>query len=487
MTSARDRPHKYADDGFELLPISTRSGPRTLRVTRWSPEMERVLRESGVQRVLVDRSWEHRGTSLAFLGKFAEQIRCVEVSSQTVTDLSHLEALTHLEQLILECPVDSLDFTKLPELTKCVLAHPATLGNVHESRSLRDLALFDLKVADLAQVKGITQLRRLYLNHLASLATLGGIDALPLEEVHLIDLTRLRSIAPLTALRNVRAITVAGCRRVADFARVGELGSLERLTITSGPRLQSFQFLAGLGNLEELGIWNTPVEETGGSLASLQGLRKLRVLKLLSTKGRIIDVPVVGRIPSLEILFLDGAGELASLTFLRGLRLLREFALSRTEIGDGDLGVLLALPNLERVHSMSPQHSHYSHTLEQIDAALQARHPQRRPLADPNAGEAISGVFDRLTARGVPRERDHTHALEIVAQQREAELVQQFGSWESLVDAVIDILIARREEKGLSDKFEEIITVAGKQVTVTGRMVRGKPRVEMIQFLTGDA
>jgi hypothetical protein len=299
----------------------------------------------------------------------------------------------------------------------------------------------------------------------------------------MVDLTRLRSLDPATALRGLRALNVTGCRRIMDLPAIQSLQSLETLSIFGGPQMRSLQFLGGLTRLRELGIWNTQI---GGeaSLSSLKGLPHLRVLKLISVGTKVRDIQAVGQVPTLEVLFLDRGPPLPSLAFLQGLKSLRELAISRTEIGDGNLQVLLELPRLERIHRLSPHRKHYSHRLEELDPVLHARHPDRPSGPQPNTmQETVDRLLDRAAGDA---QRSSSHMESALADSIRKELIAHFGSWDDLFDAVASELKTVAKEKRFKDRFSECITLAGRDITVMGRMVRGRASIEMIRFTQDD-
>ena len=442
-----------------------------------------MLAESEASNVMIDRFWEGPRSELGFLSRFAGQIRRVEVASEKIVDLSGLETLPNLEAVVIECSVETLDFRKLTRLRECLLAHPATLGNVQDCSSLAELALFGLRVTDLAALSSMSNLRRLHLHQLRQLTSLDGIQQLSLERVELVDLTRLRSVVPLAALRRLRSLSLTGCRRIADLPTIEALASLETLSIIGGPQIPTLQFLKRLTNLRELGIWNTHVNGEQVSLASLKQLRSLRTLKLISVGTKIHDIDALGSLTSLEILSLDRGPKLPSVRFLRTLKNLRELNISRTEIGDGDLHVLLELPRLQRIHGLSPHRKHYSHRLEDLDAVLQARHPDRPSGPQPDAmQEAVDRVFRRVAGNA----QGPSSQIAALGDAIRDELIAHFGSWEDLYDAVATELKTVAKDGRLKNRFSQRISLAGHDITVVGTMVRGRASIEMIRFAGED-
>lgn len=372
MSPARDYAAGYSGDGFEIGRRAPGDAGLSIRIRHWSPELPRVLRASGAARVVIDRFWEDRGTGLTFLTEAGSQIKSLSVAAEYVAGLSVVEGLTNVEELSLECASDGLDLGRLRRLRKCLLAHPASLETVAVCRTLEDLALFELRITDLAGLRPLRRLRRLHLNQLRRLVSLEGIEALPVRDVDLLYAGRLRSVAPLARLRRLTSLLIAGCKNVRDAGRIGEISSLRVLRILGGPLPASFTALGRLADLRELRIGTIHVDTHRRSVGGLTKLRHLQVLSLAGFRN-VSDVGRLGGIRTLEALYLDRGPTLRSLKFLSRLTRLRELGVARTRIVDGDFSCLLDLPRLDRVHTLRPHRAHYSHTAAALNAALAAR------------------------------------------------------------------------------------------------------------------
>jgi len=463
---------------------------------RWAPGLAEALRASGVSRVHIEKDWDDQGQGLGFLASCGAQIGELSVAAEHLRDLSVVMALPRLDYLSVQCPLDSVDFARLPSLRTCLLGHPATLGNVTASRTLRTLGLFRLRIRSLAPLEDLLTLRELYLSELRSLDTLAGIGSLPLEKIELVYLPRLGSISPLDRLA-LRSVEITGCGRIGDLDRLGQVPSLERLHVVSGPDLPSLAFVKGLARLESLVIENTNV--TGSSsLHALTDLKRLRYLALFGGRKRLkmlTEVERLGELRSLEHLRLCGGPDLESLDFLRGLDKLRSFKLWGATVQDGDMTPILDLPALEEVEAVYPYRRHYSHTLDQLNAVLQARRgPQatgvgQAALAAPS-GDVSSGpgTIDALpSAPGfIPEGRAAAASVsqqEVDADRRWVELVAASGSEAKLFRALERAAQAAVDEKALTGEFEVDVRVAGHQVTIRGRVVGGKATVEEVRPL----
>lgn len=223
------------------------------------------------------------------------------------------------------------------------------------------------------------------------------------------DLGFVRDLPGLTRVRLLRG--VADCSAVADVPGLTELtlasdyrgplalAGLTRLRVLGMPFLPAVADLAKLGELRELTVWGWPRSEPSlqvlGDKPALEFLRlelvrttvlttaglvaprlrtlwlydgrvsftgtfpELAVLHLNSTK--VASLGFVRDLPRLRELFVQNAGEVESVTPVRGHPELRVVAFGgRTTFRDGDLGALLDLPAVESV-ALERGAPHYSH------------------------------------------------------------------------------------------------------------------------------
>lgn len=128
--------------------------------------------------------------------------------------------------------------------------------------------------------------------------------------------------------------------------------------------------------MQELGFHNTAVAGRAASVEPVSRLVQLRQLRLnggAKSLKNLTDIELLGRLRALESLSLDRGPDLASLSFLRGLRRLTSLWIEKMVIKDGDLSVLIDLPRLEQAE-VYPHRKHYSHSTEQLQAFLGERH-----------------------------------------------------------------------------------------------------------------
>lgn len=412
--------------GFTLRWPWTGDPPR-LSIEYWTPELDLFLQHTDIRHFAVSMMYEDRGPGLRILEPIADQIEgfaCGKVGSEVLPTLVNLQELSLFE------PVSNVDLGAHPRLR--TLSAESHLVGISACASLEDVTLTNLKGTDLGVFSALTKLRRLFLKDCRQLVSLDGIQDLPLEELRFLMPTRLASVGAVANLSHLTHFQLNGAKRVTDLARLGEAQTLRVVMLESAGELGSFDFVAGLTELEEFHICDARVTASSLSLFPFRNLANLRVLKLGSGLRKAIDVEVIGSIPSLEVLWIEGAPELPSLEFLRGLSSLERLDILGTPIRDGNLRVLLELPNLKRLYYLDPQKKHYSHTGAEIAAALEARHPM--PLPSEVAAAQIMGrrALSKLFESAAKRIEANAEGVERAATQatpaRVADAAERPGS-----------------------------------------------------------
>jgi hypothetical protein len=143
-----------------------------------------------------------------------------------------------------------------------------------------------------------------------------------------------------------------------DTALFGKLRNLEALTILGSPT-KSLQGLATLTKLRSLRLGDLRALESLGGVENLTTLDKLEI----DTCRKLRSIEEVRALLNLHELYLDRLGDVQSLKPLESLVQLKRLTfVDSTNILDGDLSPLLALPYLELVSFQNRKH--YTHRRE---------------------------------------------------------------------------------------------------------------------------
>jgi Leucine-rich repeat (LRR) protein len=228
-----------------------------------------------------------------------------------------------------------------------------SLSFLREIPFVRGLKLFVHKIDDYSAIETLSDLRSLY-------------DAYGFDN-DLLDLTKLPQ------LENLRSVWREGIRSLFDCKQLTSL-YLERY---NGRTLDKFRTLA---SLRELYIVSYTVEALDGicdirnleklglyymrRLTTLEGLKCVSGLKHLDIEAttKLGNIEPIASLTNLTHLKLTGCGDIASLRPLIGLKKLQWVTFfENTRIVDGDLSILVGIPNVSFLNRR-----HYSHRAEQF-------------------------------------------------------------------------------------------------------------------------
>jgi hypothetical protein len=144
----------------------------------------------------------------------------------------------------------------------------APLSSANNLASLRPLLLrlrptklyaYDITDTNLEALRGLADLRVLYLLPRAPLQSLHGIeDLFGLEELVLPNCTALQNVDALRSLPNLKSLDLEGCPAIRDTGALGHLTRLEWLSLARCPNLRNVDALKALPHLKRATIQNCP-------------------------------------------------------------------------------------------------------------------------------------------------------------------------------------------------------------------------------------
>jgi internalin A len=185
-----------------------------------------------------------------------------------------------------------------------------------------------------------------------------------LQRLHLDWGPGAESIAAATQLEDLSINRYPG----TDLALFRELARLRRLRLASGRRLTSLRGIEAFRRLEELRLLDLRVLS---DLDPIVGVSEtLRSLEF-NTCRKIDRLDALRPLRNLTRLHVLNCGDIESLAPVLGLPLEALLFYESTNIRDGDLGVLLKLPEL--TDTSFANRRHYSNTREEIQARLSAK------------------------------------------------------------------------------------------------------------------
>ena len=357
--------------------------PVSASIMRWSAQLEQALNEFRPSRIIIPRGFEGDSRALSGLVPFAEEIEHLMLPATPQIDLGFISELTGLRKLTSDQMADGPSFARLVHLEKCYLTKPTkTLGRLWEAPALAELHLWSVPLRTMEMLAPFAALRRLTLRQVDSLTSLDGIRALTVELLDLIYCRRLKSVAALRGMPSLEVFLLTGSGSIGDLAAAGDWPNLKTFAVSSGPPIVDFSILEGSPRLEAFAINSTDMVGAPCSIAPftrMPGLKHM-VFRAGPKKGFqcLREVERLAEIRSLELLSIDRGPDLPNIRFLCALTKLTNLDLTRTNILDGDLSPVLALPRLTSLE-LDPHRKHYSHTFAELIAAWNAIH---RPAAE---------------------------------------------------------------------------------------------------------
>jgi hypothetical protein len=370
------------DDGFSISQARPDT-PVSAVIKRWSVQLEQTLAEFRPSEVIIWPGFEGDPKALWGLTRLGEAIEKLTLPGKPKLDLGFLSELTGLRELWSDQMADGPPFRKLVHLEKCYLHKPIkTLGRLWEAPALAELHLWSVPLRAMEMLAPFAALRRLTLRQVDSLTSLDGIQALTVELLDLIYCRRLKSVAALRGMPSLEVFRLTGSGSIGDLAAAGDWPNLKTFAVSSGPLIVDFSILEGSPRLEAFAINSTDMVGTPCSIVPftrMPGLKHM-VFRAGPKKGFqcLREVERLAEIRSLELLSIDRGPDLPNIRFLRALTKLTNLDLTRTNILDGDLSPVLALPRLTSLE-LDPHRKHYSHTFAELIAAWNAIH---RPAAE---------------------------------------------------------------------------------------------------------
>ena len=185
-----------------------------------------------------------------------------------------------------------------------------------------------------------------------------------LKSLHLDWGPGAESIGALSQLEDLSINRYPG----TDLSLFHELARLRRLRIASAGRLTSLRGIEAFNCLEEIRLLDLRVLSDIDPIAGVS--ETLRSLEF-NTCRKIARLDAVRPLRNLSRLHVLNCGDIESLAPVLGLPLKTLLFYESTNIRDGDLGVLLKLPEL--TDTSFANRRHYSNTREEIQARLSAK------------------------------------------------------------------------------------------------------------------
>ncbi|QEM04583.1 leucine-rich repeat domain-containing protein [Mucilaginibacter rubeus] len=289
-------------------------------------------------------SFEYSGNLLQFIGSFhflTDLSISVENSDVIIDDLNHIDALTHLECLVI-INGGYKDISPLSRMLRLrTLYLPGGLiENIEPVRNLvelTDLNLSTNKITDISALNEHTKLITVKLSCNAITNILALKSSLSLQQL-IIDGNQITDLYPIAELSDLKVLHAAR-NRIADISPLKHLLKLTSL-ILSGNQLISLGPLEPLKKLELLEIGGVYCDD----LLPIRDASNLK--KLTASHIKYIDGTIIGRFGKLTGLSLTHCN-ISDVSFAKTLTDLYYIELDNNIIEDAS--PLFSLPNLYRI------------------------------------------------------------------------------------------------------------------------------------------
>ena len=259
-------------------------------------------------------------------------------------------------------PEDLAEFVRSGADRLIVHAAP-DLEFLRDLPALRGLEIHHLPLSEVRPIESQGKLRDLSLN--AYFKTPVDFSLFTeLKSLHLDWGPGAESIGALRQLQDLSINRYPG----SDLALFHDLARLRILRLASAPRLTSLLGIDALKSLEELRLLDLRVLSDLDPIAGVS--ETLRSLEF-NTCRKIGRLDALRALRNLTKLHVPNCGVIESLAPVLGLPLKTLLFYESTNIRDGDLGVLLKLPEL--TDTSFANRRHYSNTREDIQARLSAK------------------------------------------------------------------------------------------------------------------
>jgi hypothetical protein len=281
-----------------------------------------------------------------------------------VSETWEIEAGSYGPRMIMKGPwsAAALDAAQAAEIKELELNYAKgwkgeELGFLRQLAGLEALEITDRTTNDVAVVNEVESLRRLKI--FTYCKTELRFSQFPRLEECVLEWRP--KAASLFEHRGIKKLFINKWNRGRDLTDFSGMTQLESLRLYSPTRLES---LAGVESLSRLTWFELAMATRLTSLAGIESLTNLEHLEL-HTCRKIRDISLVAALRRLRAFYLLNCGEIESIEPLRGLQDLEEFLFyESTNVLDGDLSPLQALPKLRSVAFM--ERPHYSLTREDL-------------------------------------------------------------------------------------------------------------------------
>lgn len=259
----------------------------------WTTEAATSVQAGQVDRLVLNYALGFDEPSLAFLEGLP--LRELVVLDPRLSDLEPIYSLAStLRSLRISTnPGSTVDLGRLPGLEELAAAWPQVSATIDTATDLRVAFLRSYQPTDLTPLAAMSRLVELVMKDRPRLRSLAGLSALPELRVLGIFLAKdLSDIEDLTGRSAIEDLALESCRKLTRLDALAGCSGLRRLNLSECGDLDSLGPLRGLTNLEHLSLYGstTIADDDLSPLATLPRLRELRMQSRRSYRPSVKEI-----------------------------------------------------------------------------------------------------------------------------------------------------------------------------------------------------
>ncbi|WP_299811276.1 hypothetical protein [uncultured Shewanella sp.] len=207
------------------------------------------INEHNLKSILLNQRLGWKSQELSLLTQIKD-LKCLYLMDDEIEDISVIEKLTSLENLLLECSHIKRvgDLSKLIRLNRVSIDWRPCLDSLHQLNSLECIRIDKYKAQDLSKFISLPNLKRLDLV-MGTINSLTGIERFTnLEKLMLYRCSKLTDISSVTK-NCIKELEIESCKKIANLEVTFEVRTLEKLIID---KCQEIGSITGISNLTKL-------------------------------------------------------------------------------------------------------------------------------------------------------------------------------------------------------------------------------------------
>jgi Leucine-rich repeat (LRR) protein len=251
--------------------------------SKWKDSYARVIESENIKALFLNTEFKWMCDDYAFLSTIPK-LRELHILDSHASGIEAISAQDQLDDLTLDIPdTYSIDYTKLVTLKKLFTYGKKKNDSLYQCTTLEDLYINEMKVGDRHELGNLVNLKKLSIAN-SDITKLDFLSKLKqLEWLELISCKKISSFEPISNLKHLKRLHINEYKDIGDISFLEALESLEVLVIEAG-KLKSIAPLAGLTELKALAIYGMTSGIADGNLEPLLNLKKLGIVDIPSRK-----------------------------------------------------------------------------------------------------------------------------------------------------------------------------------------------------------